>query len=251
MLEIYLFGNVELKVKGEKKTQFPTRKSRSIFGYLVIAAGKDVSRELLSTECWGESSDRNGSSRKALNTELWRVRQALCSCGLDPRDYLRSDSDTVAFKPSVPCWVDVHIFENQLNNAMNRLEQADVSPVDEIEKSLELYRGDLMQDCYDDWCDSHRWSLRKKRMNALESLFQYRMNQENWRAALALGQKLLYIDPLMEHVHCDMMRCHFRMGNRPGAVVQYKCCIDILKTELGIDPMPETQQTYHDILAHG
>jgi DNA-binding SARP family transcriptional activator len=66
------------------------------------------------------------------------------------------------------------------------------------------------------------------------------MGRKSWASALAIAQKMLNVDPLQEHVHRAMMRCHYLMGNRPGAVRQFTACVQLLRRELGVEPMEET-----------
>jgi DNA-binding SARP family transcriptional activator len=62
--------------------------------------------------------------------------------------------------------------------------------------------------------------------------------------ALTYGQKILAADPLREDVHRQMMRMYMRNGQRSLAVKQYNTCFESLKAELGIPPMPETQELF-------
>ena len=77
------------------------------------------------------------------------------------------------------------------------------------------------------------------------------MSREFWANALATGQKILSIDPFMEHVQRAVMRCHFRLGNRPAAVKQYATCAKLLRQELNVEPMEETRQILETIVSDG
>lgn len=62
----------------------------------------------------------------------------------------------------------------------------------------------------------------------------------NWGPALICGKRLLDVDPLLEHVHREMMRFHYARGDRPAALRQFQKCRDQLRRELMLDPMSET-----------
>jgi len=94
--------------------------------------------------------------------------------------------------------------------------------------------------------DHARWSYRQA---ALEYLLEAHMAHKQWPRALEFGGRLLAIDPLMEHVHRAVMRCHYFMGNRPAAVRQYAACVQLLRSELGVDPMEETTRIHETIIA--
>jgi len=92
-LRVRLFGPVELYLGNKRLPEFPTRKSKFLFAYLVLNPGRVLSRDVVATEFWGDLPDVR--ARKALNTEFWRIGQLLRNVGLDPDNYLRSVSDGV------------------------------------------------------------------------------------------------------------------------------------------------------------
>jgi DNA-binding SARP family transcriptional activator len=67
------------------------------------------------------------------------------------------------------------------------------------------------------------------------------VRRREWRKAIARGSELLRRDPFREHIHRELMKCHYAMGNRPAAVRQFSACVRILREELDIDPMAETR----------
>jgi DNA-binding SARP family transcriptional activator len=68
--------------------------------------------------------------------------------------------------------------------------------------------------------------------------------REEWDLAISTGARLLAIDPLLEHVHRSLILCHYRKGNRAGAIAQFEACKRVLMRELGIHPMRETVEAY-------
>jgi hypothetical protein len=44
-----------------------------------------------------------------------------------------------------------------------------------------------------------------------------------------------------------MMRLYWMAGDRDAALAQYKRCSEILRDELGVDPMRETTRVYHQM----
>jgi len=66
--------------------------------------------------------------------------------------------------------------------------------------------------------------------------------------AIARANHVLRHDPLREHVHRQLMRCHYAMGNRPAAIRQFQRCVEILDRELDVPPMAETRVLFNRIL---
>jgi len=61
-------------------------------------------------------------------------------------------------------------------------------------------------------------------------------------------QTLVNLDPYRELAHRELMRCYFRLGDRAMAIRQYHLCADILREDLGVSPMQETEDLYLEII---
>ncbi|THF70914.1 hypothetical protein E7T06_04970 [Deinococcus sp. Arct2-2] len=59
--------------------------------------------------------------------------------------------------------------------------------------------------------------------------------------AIRLARDLIDLDPLSEDAHRRLMRLLYLTGDRPAALKAYHRCRGVLERELGVEPMPETQ----------
>jgi DNA-binding SARP family transcriptional activator len=116
-----------------------------------------------------------------------------------------------------------------------------------LEEALDLYRGDLLEGCYDDWCLAERERLQLLLLRVLKRLQRDCRLGEAFEAAISYGHRLLTLDPLQEDVHRELMRCHVEAGQRPLALGQFRRCRETLRQELDIEPMPETWRLYRRI----
>lgn len=241
-LYIRLLGNLEVS-RDEKALPPPsTRKARSLLGYLLLHRQRLHSRDSLAGEFWGEvSQDR---ARKSLRTTLWRIRRGL-SAGKDESPFV-VEGEYVGFDFGGDVWLDVREFERRLDASRAPGITMDAAAA-EREAAIRLYRGPLLEECYDDWCLRERERLRERYVAALEGQLHYAESRGDWQAAIALGEELLHLDPLRENVHRDLMRCRLLEGSRPAALQQYAACVAILERELGVEPMSETTVLYEQI----
>jgi DNA-binding SARP family transcriptional activator len=248
LLNIYLFGSVELFVGNRQLSGFPTKKSRGLFTYLVLRRGKITPRDVVAGEFWGDLPDSR--ARKALNTDIWRVGQTLRKGGVKPERYLKSDSEGVGFRMNSAHWLDVATFDSLIAKSAKTIpEEADDSIIKALSEAVALYRGDLLVGIYDDWCLVRREALKARYLSALEFLIYAHMARKSWEIALRYSQKALAFDPLQEHIHRVVMRCHYLSGNRPAAVKHYAACAQLLRQELGVEPMEETTRIYETMLS--
>ncbi len=247
-LRIHLLGNVELFLGDQRLGGFATKKSKALFAYLVLGKGKLFTREQLADVFWGDLPEAR--ARRALSTDLWRIGNLLKDAGAPPDAFLTSDAETVGFNATAPHWLDVEAFESA-TAAIEHVDPVDAGPdlATEITKASALYRGDLLEGVYDDWCLVQREALQARHLATLEFLMACDMERGFWTNALSIGQKILAIDPFMEHVQRAVMRCHFSLGNRPAAVKQYATCAKLLRQELNVEPMEETRQILETIVA--
>lgn len=232
-LRIHLFGGLNV-YRGDEPLSFPTQKARGLFAFLALNHGRSHSRSTLVGRFWGDSPE--STARKNLRTDLWRVRSVLEPHGIEPGSCLAVWQDEVALADSVDHWLDVHHFEELLDEAAARGEdQARL-----LREAVELYRGDLLEGVYDDWCIYERERLRLRYLDALERLIRHHEAHGEWTQAAAYGQRLLAADPLRENVHRAVMRCHLSLGDRPAALRQFETCARMLRQELGVEPCAET-----------
>lgn len=238
-LRIHLFGRLELYHGEHLLPGFATQKARSLFAFLAMNRGHLVPRDVLIGTFWPEQSA--AAARKSLRSELWRIRSALESVEAPADSYLRIQHDDIGFDPSVDYWLDVEEFEQAtrvLDGAAE--EMLDPARAELLDRTVRLYRGDLLDGIYDEWCLFDRERLRLRLLEGLEWLLFYHSGHQEWHHAIARGRELLHHDPLREHIHRELMRCHWAMGNRPGALLQFEECARLLLQELDIEPMEET-----------
>lgn len=247
-LHIQLLGFMEFHLGKQRLEGFKTRKSKALFSYLILNRGRILPRDQVATEFWGGLPDSR--ARNALNTDLWRINQVLRNAGAEPGDYLQSDCYGICFLKQGNYSLDVARFDQSLTQyAHGAPEAASDHTLDRLTAAMELYRGDLLQGVADDWCLLQREQLRVRYLGAMEFLLQAHMHRKNWDTAIDYGQRLLAADPLQEHIHRALMRCHYLVGNRPAAVRQYGNCVQLLRRELNVAPMEETTHVYETIMA--
>ena len=243
MLEIRLFGTGQASYKEHSITDFPNQQSHLLLCYLLLHKHYPHHREHLSSIFWGDSPTSN--ARKGLRNALWRLRKVFDTVRICTDDYLLIADDTIAFINSSDYWLDIEIFETG-TDACKDLSGRDLTPdqASKLEISVELYIGDLLESVYEDWLLYDRERYRISYLNALNKLMVYHGLNGNYERGLAYGEDILARDSTREKVHRQMMWLYCLADNRNAALTQYKRCRNILRNELGIRPMIETQNIY-------
>ena len=234
MLTLQLFGIPAIWRNGQPIT-IARRKSRGVLFYLAMQLNP-VSRERLLELFWFDHE--RPAAQQSLRTTLHGLRQAL---GTD----LEVHADLVGLAESVE--VDARRFAATLG--------APALGTDQLVTLLALYRGELLADL--DLPDSepfNRWLLNERERFTQLALRGYRMlaatyeTQHNYHAALETVNRALVWNQLQEDLQRTAIRLLYLAGDRVGAIRRYEQLRDLLDTELGVPPMPETRLLYDAII---
>ena len=242
-LRICLFGDLYVACVDRVLTPFPTQNASWLFAYLVLHRDRPVHRDVVCGTLWGERSDAD--ARKTLRTALWRVRNAIEKASGSRGSFLRVERRHLQLRG--PAWVDVEEFEECLRRPSSYPPLSDSGMAARLARAASLYRAELLEGIYADWCQSDRERLRLAYLTTLERLMEHRVDRAEWREAIAWGARLLRHDRVREHVHRRVMLCHLANGDRPSALRHYEECRRALREELGIEPMEETRLLYERI----
>ena len=246
-LRISLFGSMRIYQDDLKAEIKLTRIVQDLLAYLLLQRHRLHPREVLLDVFWKDANEKQ--ARGCLNTALWRLRCALEPEGIPNGTYLVSTNlGEVGFNPDSNYWLDVADFEEKVTHAASLSVDA-VQPAEALalERALALYRGDLLDGNYEDWAIREREHQRRSYLNALAYLMEYYRYHKAYAQALTFGEKILRLDPLREEVHRAMMRLYCDNGQRADAIQQYQICQQILRKELDIPPMEETQALFQEI----
>lgn len=238
-LQIRLFGSVVLKRDDELLEPFPTKESEQLFAFLLLNRGQLFSRDTLIRKLYTDEPE--SAARKRLRTAIWRIRSVIEPDG-DRRDTYMSNVDRrVGFHTNCNYWLDVQEFESNLDAVLQRpANELNDEQVRQLKRAVDLYRGDLLEGFYEDWCLWYQERLKLLLLTAIERLMNVSAVHADWPSAILHGHQLLRQDVLREHIHRDLMRFYYMLGDRPAALRQYEICAKLLRAELDIEPMRAT-----------
>lgn len=249
MLKVQLFGKGKASYDDRPLNGFPGKQCHRLLCYLLLNRQQSHPRERLAAVFWSEYP--TATSRTYLRTCLWRLRQALLDAGAPPDEYLHCVHDSLSFPNSGTYWLDVEVFEGAVHVCQNLPgDQLALEQVRDLEVAERLYAGDLLEGTYDDWCLYDRERLRLLHLDLLGKLLAHHEKAGTYEQGLDYAQRILVYDPTREKVHRQAMRLHWLLGNPLEALAQYRCCIQVLCEELGIQPTPKTHALYKQMLTN-
>jgi TolB-like protein len=232
-LKIFLQGGFAVRGADDQPIVFPTRKAEALLAVLAATPGAAHRRERLATLLWPNNSDEQ--ARSSLRQTLALLRKALAPAGLPG---IAAHGDTLALDPA-GVEVDTAAFDAAL---------AAGTP-EALGEAIALYRGDFLDgmtlpggEAFEEWLGLERAQRRNGVIKACEQLLAHHVEKGDIAAGLAIGERLLALEPTSEVACRGLMTLHHRQGARAAAAREYERCRQILapvaKVAAADDGMP-------------
>ncbi|HEX8917108.1 MAG TPA: BTAD domain-containing putative transcriptional regulator [Chloroflexota bacterium] len=246
-LEVRLFGKFSVIGSGQAAVDLEACKAQELFSYLLLHRQRPHAREVLCELLWGNGDITQ--TRKHLRQALWQLHGALDQL-IEPggERILLIEPQWVRINSRADLWVDVNAFEQAYSLVEGTPgQELDANSVRILEGAVELYRGDLLEDWYHDWCLYDRERLQNLCLVLLDKLMAHCEMRGKYEIGLGYGERILRFDRARERTHRGMMRQQYLGGDRTGALRQYERCVAALDEELGIQPAKGTVDLYNQI----
>ncbi len=236
---IRLFGAVQFTSEGKPVRGINSNRLRSLLAFLVLRAEAPQSREQLAALVWPDSDA--GQARTNLRQLLHHFRRALPEkCAL-----LISAGDSLQWRRSPDCFVDVYEFDRALEQAAQAGREGDTAAERAaLKAAVDICQEDLARELYDDWLVPLREHYRQQLAYALGKLAILFESDGDYEAAIRYAERLVAQDVLRESHHQLLIRLHIANHDRAGALRAYHQCMRVLRKELAVDPDPVTRQLY-------
>ena len=244
--KITLLGKFSAKCNKTSLTGLEARQIQELFSYLLVFRHRPQPREALLETLWGDQSA--GKARKKLRQVLWRLQSTLAKQTNSARPDLQIDNDWIQLVLPENIWLDTEEFEKLFNSVIGKsIQELGASDVRKMQNALSLYKGDLLDGWYADWCIFERERFQIMRLTLLDKLVQACEFQQQYDLGLFYAMELLRHDQAYERAHYQLMRLYFLSGNRTQALHQYERCVMALREELDVEPSDRTKQLYEQI----
>jgi DNA-binding SARP family transcriptional activator len=244
-LDVRLLGSFRATYDGELVETLGSPRLQSLLAYLLLHRDTLPSRQHVAFLFWPDSTE--AQARTNLRKALYDLRRVLP----DADAFVVADGQTIAWVSDASYTLDVATFEAALDEA-ERAEGHEQRPdetVQALSRAIDLYAGDLLPSCYDDWILPDRQGLRTRYIGGLEQLAALLEQTGDTSQAIEQMQRLLREEPLYEPGHRRLMRLLAANGQRTLALAQYEECARLLEEELGVEPEAETRRLYEEIRA--
>ena len=248
-LTIHLFGKIVCDRAGESVFGLHSGKFQELFCYLLLHRDRPLTRETIANVFWGDFT--TVQSRKYLRQALWQLQGAL-DAGVDEahRRVLKVEPGSVGIDPQAEIWLDVDVFERAFVQVQKTVgDHLEEHQACSLREAVRLYRGDLLEGWYQDWCLFERERLQNMYLAMLDKLMCYSEAHDCYQAGLEYGERVLALDRAHERTHQRMVRLHYLSGDRARALRQFDRCVRSLAEELNVKPAARTLQLHEQVRA--
>lgn len=246
-LKVSLFGRFQIQWGDAALEHLEAAKVQELLCFLLIYRNRPYTRETLANLLWNDYSATQ--SKKYLRQTLWKLQATLHDLDQEANSILTVDPEWVQINDHACLWTDMEEFE-QIYDKTKGIEGKDLDEWGalEIKQAVALYRGDLLEGWYQDWCVYERERFQNIYLTLLDKLIGYCEKHGEYDEGLAYGALVLRQDHAREITHRQMMRLYMLSGDRTQALRQYQRCVQALQEELNVEPSRSTRALHEQIL---
>jgi len=250
-LSVSVLGHFAVYCEGRKASLGSSKSGRAIFRYLVTLPERSALTDVLLDMFWAQDEPQEAKHKLhiAVSTLRQALREGLGSL-LDERDGIVFVDDRYVLLPGLEVELDVDIFAHHVA-AGQRLEREgrDEEATAEYEAARAFYQGDfLSQDLYADWAVARRARYEEMFLTVLGRLAEHYVEEQRYADGVACCRQILARDSFREDAYRQLMCCYSRMGRRNQALREFQACQEVLRWELGVEPMHETVELHAKIV---
>ncbi len=247
-IAVTCFGHFRLTIDDQPVERWESNRARTIFKYLAVRRHTPAPKDLLAELFWHESEP--DLARRSLHQAIYCLRQSLKRVAPD-LPIVMFANDCYYLNPEATMWVDSEEFTRLINVARAHYatgEQA--AAMNAYATAVDLVRGEFLEEeRYEAWAEELRQTYQAMLSEALHRLASFYAGQREFATAVLYAQRILAQERCDEEAHLLLMRAYLAQGLRHLAVRQYQVCVNALRTELGLDPSPELERFYRQVVA--
>lgn len=205
MLEIRLFGTLDVRVDGAIPSTLRNRSGAELLGLLALNSDRDVRAVWAAEVLWPDTG-----SLDSLRQSIKVVRAALGP----EADRVEVRNNTMQFRTD-GAFIDVVQFDAVLAHAERGDHEA-------MQSAIALYKHPLLHGWNDGWVLIERKIRRQRYLDALQELARIAVCEQDVSCATLYLTRLIAGRPNLEWARCELMRALMQAGERLEAIRVYE-----------------------------
>ncbi|MGZ4306941.1 MAG: AfsR/SARP family transcriptional regulator [Solirubrobacteraceae bacterium] len=247
-MRIYVLGQLTVEAGDAvaRERNLPGNQARVALAMLAVEHKHPLSRDQIADELWPERLP--ASWETALRAVISKVRSTLNAAGL-ASDLIRS-----AFGCYQLClgdgWLDLDAAADALHNAQADLARGNpVAATANATVTCLICSRPFLPGHYGPWTLRQRDRINNLHLHGQQCLAEARARIGDFERSAHAAEVALSLDPYREATYQRLIRSRALAGDRIGAASVFNRYRDLIETELGIEPTPETIAAFQEAIA--
>jgi two-component SAPR family response regulator len=243
-VSVTCFGAFSVVVDGKPIEGWRSGRARALLQYLITHRGRPIASRRLIDDLWPDPDAL--ATGTSLKVAVHALRQTLKLLTADLAILTHAAGYELR---AADVWLDVEAFDRLLQRAQQYEATGQASEAVRLyARAVDLHRGDFLADSSDDWVVIRREGLRDEYLHAVARLAEAALAAGDYHACIRRCRQILEQDRCREDVFRLLMVCHARLGQPSRVERWFNLCVQTLRAELDVDPMPETISLRQDVL---
>jgi DNA-binding SARP family transcriptional activator len=250
-LTVNMLGRVE--VYRDELRQIPAsawvlKKALKILCYLGSARDHRATKDRIIDTFWKDA--RPGLIDKNFHPTISYLRKALNFSHNVSKNFILFEKGAYLLNPAYKWRIDTDVFERAVAEARRRTRTGDrKGALLSYREAIDLYRGEFLEEDYDEWVEAPRSRYRDLLGAALVEAGALHRAAGSLEETRECYERLCRLDAMSEEASCLLMETLAAMGNRAAVEREFARLTEELKRELGLSPMAETRATYQKAIS--
>jgi len=231
-LSVALLGRAEVRYAGSVVGANVPPKTVALLAFILLHPVRRVEREAAAFALWPDEPEAKALAN--LRRYLYRLTRDLLPVVKQP--WLATTARFIAWQDDAHVQFDVADFETA------------TTPLVDVERAVDLYRGNLMESFDEPWVEPLRAHLRERFAVAVHAALEGG-KELSAHSAIVLAKRLIAHDPLDEVAVRALLQRRTEIGDRIGALREFEEFRRLARDEFGVEPSEETRVLQESIVA--
>jgi len=231
---IFCMGDFSVYI-GNMELSWRTTKEKELCAFLVHQCGQAIDQAVIMEALWPESNMEK--ARSYLYTCIWQLRKNMRVSGLP------ITVNKVGKRYSIDV-VNMTCDVTELEQLLNKTLEEQGMDVCQLERIVELYKGDYMGTCDFRWALGKKEQLSAKYIKALRKLYLLFKKNSQPSSALDCLKRIVTLSPDSEKDGRELIQLHMEAGNRNEAMKAYRQLEQVVRDRMDFELEEETVNLY-------
>ncbi len=228
---VRVFGRIDISSQSGEKPHFRSKSVNSLFSYLVLHPGIEISRFFLEETFWPDSDcDKQAQNLRRAIADL---RDAL-EIGIERGSLIQTKRDVVKLNSEMVA-SDAQRFIELIDYGLEKGHE------DSLSELVTIYGGPLLSPLPEEWIYPHRLEYEELFAQSVSKLCQIKISIGAAKDSIRIGRAALLAAPNREDIHISLIHGYRIAGLEAEAIRQFEDLEKMMDEEWGEEPSAQAK----------